>query len=552
MSTIVLDPITRLEGHLKISVTLDASNTVTAAEATGNLYRGFENMLVGRNPGDAAFLTQRICGVCPVSHAIASSKATEQAGNFTPNLQGLLLRDLIQGANFIASNILHFYQLALLDYVQGPAMHPWTPGYSQDFRFSAADSQTLMANYVTALSIRRQAQEMGAIFGGKLPHVGNVVPGGVTASPSSADIANFSDYLGTIKAFIQSEYNADVNKLATAYSDYYQIGKGYGNLISYGVFDTNITGTQLFPAGTVTNGAVGSFDAANIKEYVGHSWYSSPSGANPSSETTTPSYGKSGAYTWLKAPRYNDVAYEAGSLARTWVSGDYRNGISVMDRHLARYTETSKIATNMATWLSQLQVGVSGYTNMGTVTSSGNTGSDSEKDSENKTGSESENSSDDKSVSETDATTAATVVAAAATAVQATTSATGVAAPATPVDATTAATAIATNATAVVAGTGIGLTEAPRGALGHWVTIAASKISQYQIVTPTCWNASPMDDAGNVGPIEMALIGVNVANSAEPVELLRIVHSFDPCTGCSVHVMSPEGIEMSNFIVQPL
>ncbi|HEY8803801.1 MAG TPA: nickel-dependent hydrogenase large subunit, partial [Clostridium sp.] len=120
MSTIVLDPITRLEGHLKVSVTLDANNIVTAAQSTGNLFRDFENMLIGRVPKDAAFLTQRICGVCPVSHAIASSKAVEAASGFTPNLQALLLRDLIQGANFISSNILHFYQLALMDYVQGP------------------------------------------------------------------------------------------------------------------------------------------------------------------------------------------------------------------------------------------------------------------------------------------------------------------------------------------------------------------------------------------------------------------------------------------------
>jgi len=470
MSTIVLDPITRLEGHLKISVTLDAKNNVTAAEATGNLYRGFENMLVGRVPSDAAFLTQRICGVCPVSHAIASSKATELASKFTPSLQGLLLRDLIQGANFISSNILHFYQLALLDYIKGPQMHPWTPGYSQDFRINAADSAVLMANYVTALSIRRQAQEMGAIFGGKLPHVGNVVPGGVTASPSATDITNFNKYLTTITTFIQGAYKTDVNKLATAYSDYYKIGKGYGNLISYGVFDTNATGTKLFPAGTVTNGVVGSFAATNIKEYVGHSWYSSASGSNPASAATTPKYGKTGAYTWLKAPRYNGVAYEAGSLARTWISGDYRKGISVMDRHVARYTETSKIATNMKTWIGQVKVGVSGYTKLSKLAT----------------------------------------------------------------------------------GTGIGLTEAPRGALGHWVSVASSKISKYQIVTPTCWNASPMDDAGKVGPIEKALIGTHVANTVEPVELLRIVHSFDPCTGCSVHVMSPEGIEMSNFIVQPI
>ena len=163
-------------------------------------------MLIGRVPKDAAFLTQRICGLCPVSHAIASSKAVEAASGFTPNLQALLLRDLIQGANFISSNILHFYQLALMDYVQGPQVNPWTPGYSQDFKFNATDSQTLINNYVTALSIRRKAHEMGAIFGGKLPHVGNVVPGGVTALPTSTDITNFRNYLNTITTFITNTY----------------------------------------------------------------------------------------------------------------------------------------------------------------------------------------------------------------------------------------------------------------------------------------------------------------------------------------------------------
>ncbi|MBC2580087.1 nickel-dependent hydrogenase large subunit [Clostridium sp. DJ247] len=470
MSTIVLDPITRLEGHLKINVTLDSNNNVTAAQASGGLYRDFENMLLNRVPKDAAFLTQRICGLCPVSHAVASSKAIEQAAGFTPTLQGLLLRNLIQGSNYLSDHILQFYHLALMDYVQGPQMQPWTPGYSQDYRFSSTDNQKLIDNYVTALSIRRQAHEMGAIFGGKLPHVANVVPGGVTAIPSSTDISNFKNYLSNITSFITNTYQADVNKLASTYSDYYTVGTGYGNLIAYGVFDTDTNGNKLFQAGTVTNGTVGSFSETNIKEYVGHSWYSSPSGVNPASETTTPSYGKSGAYTWLKAPRYNGQAYEAGPLARTWLSGDYKRGVSVMDRHIARYTETAKIASNMSTWINQITTSTSGYTNIGTPTS----------------------------------------------------------------------------------GSGVGLTEAPRGALGHWISVSSSKISKYQIITPTCWNASPMDDSGNVGPIEKALIGTHVADTTQPVELLRIVHSFDPCTGCSVHVMSPEGVEMSKFIVQPL
>jgi hydrogenase large subunit len=470
MSTIVIDPITRLEGHLKISVTLDANNNVTAAQATGSLYRDFENMLIGRVPKDAAFLTQRICGVCPVSHAIASAKAVEKAAGFTPNLQGLLMRDLVQASNFIASNILHFYHLALLDYVQGPSMSPWTPSYSQDFRFSAADSQSLINNYVTALSMRRQAHEMGAILGGKLPHAANIVPGGITALPSSTDISNFKSYLSTLQSFITNVYQADVNKLASTYSDYYNIGKGYGNLICYGVFDTDTKGSKLFPAGTVSNGTIGAFSEAGIKEYVGHSWYSSPSGQAPASGTTTVSYGKSGAYSYLKAPRYNGVPFEAGPLARTWVSGDYNRGVSIMDRHMARYTETAKIASNMLTWVNQLVPGASGFTNIG----------------------------------------------------------------------------------APVAASGSGLTEAPRGALGHWVTTSNSTISRYQIITPTCWNASPADDSGNPGPIEKALIGVHVADTTQPIELLRVVHSFDPCTGCSVHVMDPEGVEMSKFIVQPV
>lgn len=470
MSTIVLDPITRVEGHLKIEVTLDSNNTVTSAKAAGNLYRDFENMLMNRPPKDASFLTQRICGVCPVPHAIASSKAVEKAKGFTPNLQALLLRSLILGANFLDSQITHFYHLSLMDYIQGPQMSPWTAGYSQDFRFSAADTQALTNNYVTALQIRRKANEMGAIFSGKLPHAANIVPGGVTAKPTATDITNFRNYLNEIQSFITNTYQADINKLVAAYSDYYSLGTGYANLITFGVFDTNTSGGKLFNAGTVTNGTVGAFSEANIKEYNKYSYYSSPTGQAPASGTTTPSYGKTGAYTWLKSPRYSNVPYEAGALARVWVSGDYRRGVSVMDRHMARYVETAKIASNMQTWLNQLTAGASAFTNIGDPAS----------------------------------------------------------------------------------GSGSGLTEAPRGALGHWTSVASSKISKYQIITPTCWNASPMDDSGNAGPIEKALVGTHVANTAQPVELLRIVHSFDPCTGCSVHVMSPEGVEMSKFIVQPL
>lgn len=470
MSTITIDPITRLEGHLKLEVTLDSSNNVTEAKVSGHLFRGFENMLKNRPPKDASFLTQRICGVCPVSHAVASAKAVENVTGFVPTLQGLLLRNLVLGANHIDSNILHFYHLGILDFIKGPQMSPWTPGYNEDYRFNDVETTALTNNYVQALHIRRKAHEMGAIFGGKLPHAANIVPGGITATPSSTDINNFRVYLNEIQAFINNIYQGDVNALASKYSDYYNIGSGYGNLISYGVFDTNTSGGKLFNEGTFVNSSVGLFNKSNIKEYNKYSYYSSPSGQAPSSGTTVADDVKLNAYTWLKSPRYNDVPYEAGPLARVTVNGDYNNGVSVMDRHMARYVETAILADNMQTWLDQLVVGVSGYTDIGDP----------------------------------------------------------------------------------VSGSGVGLTEAPRGALGHWVSVSNSNISNYQIITPTCWNASPKDDFDNYGPIEKCMIGTHVANSSEPVELLRIVHSFDPCTGCSVHVMNPEGVEMSNFVVNPM
>ncbi len=470
MATITIDPITRIEGHLKISVTLDSNNTVTAAQSTGNMFRGFENLLVGRKSEDAALLTQRICGVCPVPHGIASAKAVESAAGYTPNLQALLVRNLVLGSNFLASHVLHFYHLAIMDFMKGPGMNPWTPGYSSDFRFSTQRNQALLDNYAVALGIRRKATEMQALLGGMYPFVANIAPGGVKGGLNAEDLASFKSYLDEVQSFIENVYRNDVMLLSETYDDYYSIGRGNGNLISFGVFDTSTSGGLLFPAGTVTNAgtAVTALNTANIREYVGYSWYSSASGQNPATGSTTPNYGKANAYSWLKAPRYGNAAHEAGPLARVWMSNDYRRGVSVMDRHVARFTEAAKIAVNMQTWLSQVTNGSGRYT-----------------------------------------------------------------------------------ATNPVSGSGIGLTEAPRGALGHWVTVANSTISSYQVITPTCWNASPADDNGNPGPIENAFIGTRIADPNEPIELLRIVHSFDPCTACAVHVVTPKGTEMSGFVVQP-
>jgi len=466
MAVITIDPVTRVEGHLQIKVDLDTNNNVSAAYTSGNLFRDFENVLKTRHPWDAVHITQRICGVCPVSHAIASTKANEAALRFTPNKQALLLRALIQGGNFLQDHILHFYHLNLMDYIMGPQMNPWTPGYSSDIRINSTDTTRLTNNYLEALQVRRQAQEMVAVLAGKVPHVATITPGGVSQSPSSAQISQFGSYLNTVKAFINNKYLPDVELLAAVYSDYFNIGKGPGNLISYGVFDLP-GGSLLLKRGRIYAGANGILDTTKISEYVKYSYYSNTSGLNPASGATTPSYGKTGAYSWLKAPRYEGKVYEAGPLARMKVNGDYAGGISVMDRIRARALETKKIADAMTDWLNQVVPGGNSYTRIMPKAS----------------------------------------------------------------------------------GTGVGLSEAPRGALGHWLQYSNSSVTRYQIVTPTCWNASPRDDNGAAGAMEQALVGTHVADPSQPVELLRIVHSFDPCTSCSVHVISPEKRIESEFIV---
>jgi len=278
-----------------------------------------------------------------------------------------------------------------------------------------------------------------------------------------------------LKQFIDNEYVPDVQLLKSVYSDYSQIGKGPGNLMAYGVFDLVDSGSsKLLKRGLVYNTAptsVQTLSTANIKEMVTYSWYNNSSNnLNPASGSTVPvdPATKTAAYSWLKAPRYSNNPMEMGPLARMWVNGDYRAGISVMDRHMARALEAQKVVNAMLDWVNQIAVGGAVYTNF-TIPNSK---------------------------------------------------------------------------------TGEGLTEAPRGGLGHWLSTSSSSvkaptggpaIANYQIITPTCWNASPKDTNGVKGPMEQALIGTPITNAAQPVEVLRVIHSFDPCLSCAVHVMRPNG-----------
>jgi hydrogenase large subunit len=465
MATIkIIDPITRLEGHLKIEIKVDLvgrNQQVVDAKSTGTLFRGFEKILIGRDPQDAQHITQRICGVCPVPHGMASVLAQDKAYGVSIPSNARIMRNLVMGANFLQSHILHFYHLSLLDYVDGPDMPPWQPSWKVDKRIVGSAATTLVDHYVTAINMTRKAHELGALFGGRMPHPPAYIAGGFTAFPRQDRITQARNLINELILFIDSSYIRDVEIVRSAYGDYSTIGEGYGNLIAFGAFPQAQNETSmLFQGGYIQNNssAVSPVDTSLIREQVRYSWYANNTkNLQPARGKTTPKYPKKNAYSWLKAPRYDGNPYEASPLARMWINGDYRNGISVMDRHIARALETQKIAKNMQSWLDQLQPGGSVYTPHNGI-----------------------------------------------------------------VNATVA-----------------GLTEAPRGALGHWVTMSAGKIKNYQIITPTCWNASPRDNVDLPGPIEKALVGTPVLNIEEPIEVLRVIHSFDPCLACAVHVARP-------------
>jgi hydrogenase large subunit len=203
-----IDPVTRLEGHLKIQVTVDRRNgvqQVVDARATGTLFRGFENILVNRSPSDAQHLTQRIHGVCPVSHGMAAVMALDAACKVTAPPNARIMRNLVLAANLIDSHILHFYHLTMPDFIDGPNMPPWQPSWTADKRFttgSNGQTNTLRSHYVAALDMRRKAHEAGAIFGGRMPHPPTYIAGGFTTRPTAAGINNFKNYLNQIISFV--------------------------------------------------------------------------------------------------------------------------------------------------------------------------------------------------------------------------------------------------------------------------------------------------------------------------------------------------------------
>ncbi len=464
---ITIDPVTRIEGHLKITVEVN-DGKVSDAYCSGTLWRGIEVILRGRDPRDAAQITQRICGVCPMAHGTASILCLDDAFKVAVPDNARIIRNLMLAANHLQSHILHFYHLAALDFVNGPAIAPFVPRYSGDFRLPPKANDAYVAHYLQALEMRKKCHEMLAIWGGKMPAQTAMIVGGVTCHPTVDKIAAFLWRLREIKAFVNDVYIPDVLGVADIYPDYKQIGRGYGNLLSYGAFPLDAAGkSKLFKAGRFTKDRVLDFDINKITEDVKYSRYkSSNTGKKPSEGMTEPDAEKNGSYSWLKAPRYDGQPYEVGPLARMWVNGDYRQGISVIDRHAARALEAKKLADAMEEWVLQLKPGEP----------------------------------------------------------------------------------ICAEAKVPDSGEGMGLTEGARGALGHWIKIANKKIENYQAVVPTTWNCAPRDDKGNRGAVEEALVGTSIVDTDNPLEVVRIVRSFDPCIACAVHLIKPSG-EIKKFRV---
>lgn len=456
MAVQTIFPVTRIHEPLRADVEVQ-NGKITDAWLGAHLFRGMESMLQNRDPRDAALFTQRICGICSSAHAIAASMAQQQAFKVQPTPAGQHITNLIFAADIIQNNLRHFYMLVLYDYVKGPDIPPYVPRPQGDYRLPPKVNAELLqhAKEATIQSVR--AHEAMAVFGAKAPHQQTILATGVTEQASVERIMAYSSILQELTEWVENFHINDVMTIAEYYKDYYSIGAGYGNFFSVGMFPAPLTGDRAFKAGLVVNqGQPGPLDVNHFGEEIRYSWYKDDAAQrSPVEGRTEPNRDKTEAYSWVKAPRYQEMPLECGSLARGFVNGDYRRGVSVMDRLIARAKETLKICKLAQGFLHEIVPNSPSYQ------------------------------------------------------------------PFTPPD----------------TGSGVGLTDAMRGVLGHWMEYKHNKVTHYQVVTPTTWNFSPRDSRGIRGPVEQALIGTPVADGGGLIEAGRVIRSFDPCFTCAVHVL---------------
>lgn len=452
MTKLVLAPISRVPGQLQIELEIEGGKVVRSKVA-GTMARGLEATLKGHDPRDAQLLTQRICGICPVAHGIAAAQALEKAFGAAIPENARVMRNLLLGANFLLTNIYHFYQIALPDYLHSLPLAPFTPGPAITPTLPVQANAALVQHFLLSLEMSRTVQEMLAVFGGKMPHPSAVVPGGVTENADAQKVTAFRSRLREVADFIKNVYLPDVHTLAWYNPQAFAYGAGAGNLLSLGAYPLKdgLRGQPefYFKSGRYTNGQPGEVDPDKIKEEFRYAWYE---GDSFQSE-------KPGAYSWVKAPRYEGTAYEVGALARMVIHG--HSGVkalgdkafSAMGRHIARAEESLLLAGALDEWLNQLEPGKPVAVNL--------------------------------------------------------------------------------NPTPLAQGTGI--TEAPQGALLHRLEVKNAVIHNYQVIAPATWNASPRDDSGKPGPLEQALVGTPVPDTTNPLEVYRVIRSFDLCLACAAH-----------------
>jgi Ni,Fe-hydrogenase I large subunit len=516
---ITVDPITRIEGHLKIEVEIE-NGKVKNAWSSGTMARGFEALLTDKDPRDAPFVTSRHCGVCYSVHQLASCRALDMAFGARVPWGGNLIRNLVMGAEYIYDHLIHFYQLSALDYIDIMAIakyngkdkellavkdkivglvkakdtYPLTPRYKPD-EFCVNDPELVtmaVKHYIDALRMHANARNMGAIWGGRTPHYQNIVVGGVTSYPDINQVARFRTMLDEQAKFVNEVYIPDVLLFGTGPLwplAKMGVGGGHYNYLAYGDFPIDPGWKNLvFPAGVIiglnpANIKIEPFDHKKITESVENSWYRENKPVHPYEGEQVFDLDKKGAYSFVKAPRYGGKAMEVGPFARMIVAKNptllnlVKKGAKpgAVARHAARAIETKLIVDACYNWLDQLQT---------EMTKPGFKIHDTE------------------------------------------------------------------HWDPPESGMGVGFHEAPRGALGHWIKVKNKKIGNYQAVVPSTWNASPRDEKGIRGQYEESLIGAPVSDPENPLNVVRIIRSFDPCLACAVHIIDPKTNEIRKFLIE--
>lgn len=551
MTRSIIDPITRIEGHLRVEMEVD-NGVVTDAWVSGGCFRGMELVVQDRTPEDAAQIVQRICGVCPVSHTHASSLAGEAAyGIVIPN-QARIIRNLVEGGQFLHSHILWLYTLAALDYVNPLNALNANVGKAYDLMEAAGtscstDLKTLMgtltkfanngqlsifsggwfldgqapeaykldpeadlictAHYLEALNMQAKASEICGLIGGKMPHIMTLVPGGTAFVPTEEKLDELYSITREIRDWVDSTMLPDTKIIASAYPEALGFGRGCGRYVAWGVFQRENfeMADRYMPSGVVyTNDGLRleDPDPSLIKEYVGHSWYVGDSDLNPKEGVTDPLYTEyyvagteheenghmigtvNDRYTWSKGPSYNGECMEAGPFSRVlaaYLRGGEKNAYIV--------NNLDKLMADLNLTLPQLQ------STLGRV-----------------------------AARQVECSYIAHLMVEWVDEL---------------IEALKGGDSEYFRAPEHLTGYGCGMWEAPRGALYHDEHVDNGRITGYQIIIPTTWNIAPRNAEGVRGPMEQALIGTPVNNVDAPINALRTVHSFDPCTACAVHVSEP-------------